>query len=92
MKLYKYLFILILGAFLACTDLNEQLKQDLTKEQAEAYLNAHTDVNAILKAAYDGLRLPFLDQAQFWAAQEHTSDEVLGPTRGPDWDDNGVWR
>jgi hypothetical protein len=33
-----------------------------------------------------------MDQSRFWAAQEHTSDEVIGPTRGPDWDDNGIWR
>ena len=92
MKSYKYLILLSLVWLFACTDLEEKLNQDLTKQQAEDYLNAHTDVNAILKAAYDGLRLPFMDQAQFWAAQEHTTDETLGPTRGPDWDDNGVWR
>ncbi|MBK9984973.1 MAG: RagB/SusD family nutrient uptake outer membrane protein [Saprospiraceae bacterium] len=92
MKSHKYLVLLGLAWLCSCTNLDEHLNQDLTKSEAEAYLNAHTDVNAILKSAYDGLRLPFLDQAQFWAAQEHTSDEVLGPTRGPDWDDNGVWR
>lgn len=92
MKSYKYLIFISLAFMLACTDLEEKLNQDLTREQAEAYLNANTDVNALLKGAYDGLRGPFMDQALFWAAQQHTSDETLGPTRGPDWDDNGVWR
>jgi starch-binding outer membrane protein, SusD/RagB family len=46
----------------------------------------------LLQAAYDDLQLPFQDQSRFWAAQQHTSDETIGPTRGPDWDDNGIWR
>ena len=38
------------------------------------------------------MNTPLQDQSRVWAAQEHTTDEALGPTRGPDWDDNGVWR
>jgi len=71
-----------------CTKLEEELQGTMTFEQAQKL----TDVSALLKAAYDRLRLPFQDQSRFWAAQEHTSDEVIGPTRGGDWDDNGVWR
>lgn len=92
MKSYKFLFLFSLTFILACSNLEEELRDDLTREQAEAYLNANTDVDVLLKAAYDGLRGPYMDQALFWAAQQHTSDETLGPTRGPDWDDNGVWR
>jgi starch-binding outer membrane protein, SusD/RagB family len=30
---------------------------------------------------------------EFWyAMQEHSTDELLGPTRGTDWDDFGTWR
>jgi starch-binding outer membrane protein, SusD/RagB family len=75
----------------ACTDLEENLNEDLTRQEAEAFLNANTDVSALLQAAYDGVR-GYQSQEFFWAAQEHTSDEVIGPTRGPDWDDNGIWR
>jgi hypothetical protein len=92
MKLYKLLFLMLLTSFFACTDLEETLKEDLTRTEAEEFLNANTDVDALLRAAYDGLRTPFMDQSRFWAAQQHTSDETLGPTRGPDWDDNGIWR
>lgn len=90
---FKNLFLLALlvGSF-GCTKLDETLNEDLTRAEAEAYLNANTDVNALLRAAYDGLRLPFQDQSRFWAAQQHTTDETLGPTRGSDWDDNGIWR
>ncbi|MBK9255506.1 MAG: RagB/SusD family nutrient uptake outer membrane protein [Saprospiraceae bacterium] len=92
MKLNKILVLGILAASFSCTDLNEELRDTLSKEEAQKFLNENTDVNSLLRGAYDGLRLPFMDQAQFWAAQQHTSDETLGPTRGGDWDDNGVWR
>lgn len=92
MNTIKFFTLIGLLCLLGCTDLDEKLQQDLTREEAEAYLNANTDVNALLKAAYDGLRNPFMDQSRFWAAQQHTTDETLGPTRGPDWDDNGIWR
>jgi hypothetical protein len=92
MKLYRLFILLGITSFLACTDLEETLNEDLTRSEAEAFLNENADVDALLRAAYDGMRLPFQDQSRFWAAQEHTSDEVIGPTRGPDWDDNGIWR
>ena len=91
MKFKAFSFLLLLaGGFLACTNLEETLKEDLAKTTAEEYLNTHTDVSALLKGCYDGLRGPFMDQSRFWAAEQHTSDETLGPTRGGDWDDNGL--
>lgn len=81
------MFAMLTGA-LACTNLEENLVGDITREQAEGLF----DATALLQAAYDELQLPFQDQARFWAAQQHTTDETIGPTRGPDWDDNGIWR
>lgn len=72
----------------SCTKLDEQLQGTMTFEDAQKL----TDVSALLKAAYDRLRNPYQDQSRVWAAMEHTTDEVIGPTRGGDWDDNGVWR
>ena len=31
-------------------------------------------------------------QGNWFAFQEHSTDELLGPTRGTDWDDFGTWR
>ena len=85
----KYLFIIALTAlFAACTDLKEELRDQITAEEF-AQLQ---DVESLLLTAYRQMRLPYQDQSRFWAAQEHTGDGALGPTRGPDWDDNGVWR
>ncbi len=45
----------------------------------------------LLKSAYQSLAT-FTDQAAIYALTEHPSDEMQGPTRGADWDDNGRWR
>lgn len=89
-KSFSLLFLLSCG-FFACK-LDETLNEDLNKADAEAYLNANTDVDALLKGCYDLMKEPFQDQARLWAAQQHTTDETIGPTRGGDWDDNGIWR
>lgn len=83
---------MMLAGVMSCTDLKETLNEDLTRTEAETYLNANTDAGALLNAVYNSMNEPFQDQARLWALQEHTSDETLGPTRGGDWDDNGIWR
>lgn len=88
MKFRILIFMALLVGGFGCTDLEEDLRGDLTKDEAEQFVSPE----ALLNAAYEGLRLPFQDQSRMWAAQQHTTDETLGPTRGPDWDDNGVWR
>lgn len=83
------IFSLVIGGGLAsCTKLDEKLGSTITRSQADSVIQ----VNALLKSAYDGLQLPYQDQSNFWALQEMTADEAVAPTRGGDWDDNGVWR
>lgn len=79
---------LVLACGMSCTDLEEELREDVDGTTA----NADIQVSELLSASYEGLRLPYMDQSRYWAAQQHTTDETLGPTRGPDWDDNGIWR
>ncbi|ULQ56397.1 RagB/SusD family nutrient uptake outer membrane protein [Flavihumibacter rivuli] len=71
----------------SCTKLDETFKDSLS-----AVEEGNIDPQSILQGAYNALNNPFQDQSRFWAAQQHTSDETIGPTRGGDWDDNGVWR
>ncbi len=92
MKFKNLLLIGLVTFSVGCTDLTEELNEDLTEDVATKILIDNADVSALLQASYEGLRLPYQDQSRYWAAQEHTSDEVMGPTRGPDWDDNGIWR
>ena len=92
MKFYKILFLILLTGFFACTDLKEELNEDLTTAQAKEFLNANTDIDALLLSSYNGLRNPFFTNGETWAMNEVTSDEAIAPTRGPDWDDGGIWR
>lgn len=73
----------------ACTRLEEKLNGEVP---GSAVGGGSANTAALLKGVYDAMRTPYQDQSRFWAAQEHTSDECIGPTRGGDWDDNGVWR
>lgn len=45
----------------------------------------------LLAGTYSDLSA-FTDQAGVYSLYEHTSDEMIPPTRGTDWGDNGVWR
>jgi hypothetical protein len=45
----------------------------------------------LVTAAYNNLST-FTDQTNTYALLQHTSDEMIPPTRGVDWSDNGVWR
>lgn len=84
------LLVLPMLIVFSCTKLEEKFNGDLTADQIGGGGNANTA--ALLKGVYDAMRTPYQDQSRVWAAQEHTSDETIGPTRGGDWDDNGVWR
>lgn len=90
MTLYKKLACLLLAGytFTSCTKLDEKLGSTITRNQADSVIK----VPSLLKTAYDALQLPYQDQSNFWALQEMTADEAVAPTRGGDWDDNGVWR
>lgn len=44
-----------------------------------------------ISAVYEQLN-QLIGQYGYQALQEHSTDELLGPTRGTDWDDFGTWR
>lgn len=75
----------------ACTDLEEQLEDRLTLEQVEeATSGTDPDVTALLSETYIALGGIFDAGQQVYP--EHTTDVLIAPTRGGDWDDNGAWR
>lgn len=93
MKYTRLLYVALPVALLfSCTKLDEKFQGDLTQEQAGGGGGGTANVAALLTGVYNSMRTPYQDQSRFWAAQEHTSDAAIGPTRGGDWDDNGVWR
>lgn len=90
----KYIKIFCSAAFLitgtlGCTKLKENFQGDLSPAQVAGGSNS---VAALLAAAYTSMQITYQDQSNMLAMTEMTTDALIGPTRGPDWDDNGVWR
>jgi hypothetical protein len=75
--------------FGACTKLDEQLNSELTRDQVK---KGAVSTTSLLRGVYTSLRNPFEGPWGVWSLQEVSSDEVIIPTRGGDWDDAGAWR
>ncbi|MDZ7613280.1 MAG: hypothetical protein U5K51_05890 [Flavobacteriaceae bacterium] len=79
--------------FTGCTDLEETVQDGVEFETASTeYAVSNKNPEDLLQSAYNAMRTPYQDQARLFSLDEHTTDAVVGPTRGGDWDDNGVWR
>lgn len=88
MKTYKILLgVLGVMSLAACTKLNGTLHDSLVPSTS-----APLDPQTLINNAYNDLNGLLTNQDQLFSLEETTSDEELVPTRGGDWDDNGVWR
>ncbi len=96
MKPYKMITkfavpVLAVIAMAGCTKLDESLNSTLTNSQVSTALGA-SGTGLLLSAAYADLGGPLTSQDLVFSLMENSTDESLVPTRGGDWDDNGVWR
>lgn len=88
MKKSIFLVALAVAAFsTSCTDLDEELFSEVLP--SEFYKNEAEIVSA-LGAAYT--KLGGYASGDVNNLQETTTDEMVVPTRGQDWDDGGNWR
>ena len=90
-KISKFFLYGALGVFSfgACTDLEVE---EIDSIPVVATSGGNTvNVGDLLISAYKDLGA-FTDQNNIYALFDHTSDEMIPPTRGVDWGDNGVWR
>jgi len=72
----------------SCTDLKEEVLDGVVLSgEGSGTVNSA----ALLQSAYEGLR-SFETQGQMFALDEMSTDALVGPTRGGDWDDNATWR
>jgi hypothetical protein len=82
----------VVGLLPACTDLSESPVSSITPENF--YKNAD-EVQGGLAAVYSQLRFTHqgggFGDPGYWSLSEVTSDEMIIPTRGGDWGDNGRW-
>lgn len=81
--------LLLVSCFLvlspACTNLDEEIYSEVT---AENFFQTEDELISALGAAYTSL---YGFTGNWTSAQEVSSDEMVVPTRGPDWGDGGHW-
>ena len=85
--IYTAAIAVSLGA-VSCSKLDETVfgsKSVVTK-------SADGASTADLKSVYEATNSLVGQENTVFALQEHSTDELLGPTRGTDWDDFGTWR
>ncbi len=88
-SLLIFMFIASVG-FFSCTDLENEEVDSIVIETTEGG-ETSADPDALLGSLYNDLSI-MTDQANIYALSAHSSDEMIPPTRGVDWGDNGVWR
>lgn len=86
---------LLIATFIAasisgCTNL-ETNEVDSKVEDSQGGGAGKIDPTEGLVAAYKDFGA-YTDQANIYALYEQPTDEMIPPTRGVDWSDNGVWR
>jgi hypothetical protein len=90
---YKSFLTLSMAAFFglaSCTDLEDKVLDRPSADDLSG-LSGTIDPQSALQGAYGQLNT-LTNQANTYALQEHSTDEMMGPTRGTDWSDFGTWR
>ncbi|MDR2274382.1 MAG: RagB/SusD family nutrient uptake outer membrane protein [Sphingobacterium sp.] len=83
--LYIGLITSVAASISSCTKLKEEFKGELEEGTSEV------EPGGLLTTAYISLNTPY-QQEQRWVMQEISTDAAMAPTRGGDWDDNGMHR
>jgi hypothetical protein len=76
----------VLLSIASCTKLDQKLRSSIV------YVPSSSNAGALLNASYNDFSGIMHGQDQMFSLEENTGDMCLVPTRGGDWDDNGVWR
>jgi hypothetical protein len=88
----KIFFLFIFGytaTFSGCKKLDERFLGDTTQG---AIASGATNSAILLQSLYNSLESVFTSHLTVFPLQELCTDEAIAPTRGTDWDDNGMWR
>lgn len=84
------LFIMVGATIInACSKLDERFQGDTTQGTI-ASNSANTTI--LLQSLYNSMGPVFGNHLTVFPLQELCTDEAIFPTRGTDWDDNGIWR
>ncbi len=77
---------------ISCTDLEIDATDSIISSGGTSGFSGVEDVDGAITNLYNAFNGQFGDQSNYFALNEVTTDELLVPTRGTDWGDNGVWR
>ena len=80
--------VILTGLSTACTNLDEELYDSVTPEN---FFKTEEEYVSALGAAYTQFA-NYPNGDHLLALQSVTTDEMVVPTRGQDWDDGGHWR
>jgi len=84
--------LVIMALFVAgaCTDLDPINNDSIISEETdEGFVPGNP--TELLDGIYNTLT-DFKSQENLFSMMSHSSNELIGPTRGVDWGDNGIWR
>jgi len=79
--------LIVVGLNQSCTNLDEKLYGEVTPEN---FFKTDEEFISALGAAYT--QFANYASGDILSLQETTTDEMVVPTRGQDWDDGGMWR
>jgi len=87
----KRILLYIAGMIIldGCTKLDERFLGDTTQG---AIASNSGNTATLLESLYNNLEAVFTHYLYIFPLQELCTDEAIAPTRGTDWDDNGMWR
>jgi hypothetical protein len=91
MKKYFLTFAIGIGilALSSCTKLDQKLEGPVSIAPVTV---GGAPVPPSISTVYEQLNQLTGGQGNWFGLQEHSTDEIMGPTRGTDWDDFGTWR
>ena len=88
---HTYIGLIAFGLFFstACTDLEPEIYSDVLIDD---YYKTSGQFATLIANAYSQLagEHGYVYREGYWSMQQYTTDEVIIPTRGTDWFDNGV--
>ncbi|AZQ65030.1 RagB/SusD family nutrient uptake outer membrane protein [Flammeovirga pectinis] len=93
---YKSLAVAFVSMLsVGCTNLEPNTDFQVTQEkyyaeQRKSILEDPTKLSALSLPAYSSL-FQFMGERNIYALTEGSTDEMMTPTRGNDWSDNGLW-
>ncbi|MBX2962915.1 MAG: RagB/SusD family nutrient uptake outer membrane protein [Cyclobacteriaceae bacterium] len=82
----------IVSVFLTACSLDIEETDSIITRGGSAIFNGVEDVPSSLNTIYNNISSQAENQENLYALTEVSTDELVVPTRGTDWGDNGVWR